>query len=408
MTLPQTEQRAPAKTEANPGNLLVVDDNEMNRDMLSRRLARRGHIVETADGGRAALDLISQRPFDVVLLDIMMPDIDGIEVLKTVRKDYSAADLPIIMATAKDESDDIVSALKLGANDYVTKPLDFQVVLARVQTQLSLKRAKEELSTAHARMKRDLEAAAKVQQAQLPAAAPASDRVRFAWTYRPCDELAGDALNIFKIDDRHIGVYVLDVSGHGVPAALLSVSVTHSLSQRGTASSIITEPTDAQGGFTVTAPALVAERLNRQFPMADNANRYFTLVYGVLDTQTGRFRFVTAGHPGPLIVRADGSEESVEEPGFPVGIVDGAEFDDMTVELRAGDRLYLHSDGVNEEMDRDGEMFGRTRTRGVLVEHHTRPLDDVLARVVEAVTAWKGDGDFSDDISLVALEMAGA
>ena len=394
--------------DSDVGTLLVVDDNEMNRDMLSRRLARRGHTVETAEDGRAALDMIERQPFDVVLLDIMMPGIDGIEVLKTVRKAHSAADLPIIMATAKDESDDIVSALKLGANDYVTKPLDFQVVLARVQTQLALKRAKEELSTAHARMKRDLEAAAKVQQALLPAAAPASDRARFAWTYRPCDELAGDALNVFRIDDRHIGVYILDVSGHGVPAALLSVSVTHSLSQRGTASSVITEPTDDQGGFTVTDPARVAQQLNRYFPMAANAQRYFTLVYGVLDTQTGQFRFVTAGHPGPIIVRAGGSVESVEEPGYPIGIVDEAEFDDLTVELNGGDRLFLHSDGVNEQMDRDGEMFGRSRTRDVLAKHRADPLDEVLARVVEAVTAWKGDKDFSDDISLVALEMVGA
>jgi len=128
----------------------------------------------------------------------------------------------------------------------------------------------------------------------------------------------------------------------------------------------------------------------------------------VLDTQTGRFRFVTAGHPGPIIVRADGSVESIEEPGYPIGIIDEADFDDLTVELNRGDRLFLHSDGVNEEMDRDGEMFGRSRTRTVLTEHHAQPLDEVLARVVEAVTAWKGDGDFSDDISLVALEMIGA
>jgi sigma-B regulation protein RsbU (phosphoserine phosphatase) len=100
--------------------------------------------------------------------------------------------------------------------------------------------------------------------------------------------------------------------------------------------------------------------------------------------------------------------ESVEEPGYPIGIIDGAEFDGLTVELRAGDRLFLHSDGVNEEMDRDGEMFGRARTRGVLVEHRAQPLDDVLTRVVDAVTAWKGDEAFSDDISLVALEMVDA
>ncbi|MHC5035653.1 MAG: PP2C family protein-serine/threonine phosphatase, partial [Planctomycetota bacterium] len=155
---------------------------------------------------------------------IMMPGIDGMEVLKRLRETYAAAELPIIMATAKTESEDIVQALKLGANDYVTKPLDFAVVLARVNTQFSLKRAGEELRAAHARMKHDLDAAARVQRTLLPGELPQTEAARFAWRYRPCDELAGDSLNVFRIDDRFVALYVLDVSGHGVPAALLSVT----------------------------------------------------------------------------------------------------------------------------------------------------------------------------------------
>jgi len=104
-------------TEENGGRLLVVDDNEMNRDMLSRRLQRKGYSVEMADGGAAALQAVESDTFDLILLDIMMPDIDGMEVLTRLRKTHSQTDLPIIMATAKDESSDIVEALKLGAND---------------------------------------------------------------------------------------------------------------------------------------------------------------------------------------------------------------------------------------------------------------------------------------------------
>lgn len=133
------------KSRENSARLLVVDDNEMNRDMLSRRLARKGHDVAVASNGAEALELISAQAFDVVLLDIMMPGISGLEVLQRVRKTRSPTELPIIMATAKTESADIVEALRLGANDYVTKPLDFKVVLARVATQLGLKRATEEV-----------------------------------------------------------------------------------------------------------------------------------------------------------------------------------------------------------------------------------------------------------------------
>jgi len=127
------------------GSLLVVDDNPMNRDMLARRLTRRGYTVAGAADGYQALAMIEAQQFDLVLLDIMMPGLSGLDVLKTLRQRYAVADLPVIMTTAKDQSEDIVAALQLGANDYVTKPLDFPVVLARIQTQLSLKRAMQEI-----------------------------------------------------------------------------------------------------------------------------------------------------------------------------------------------------------------------------------------------------------------------
>jgi class 3 adenylate cyclase len=136
------------------GSLLVVDDNEMNRDMLARRLERRGYTVAVAADGYQALAMIEAQQFDLVLLDVMMPGLSGLDVLKTLRQRYAMADLPVIMATAKDQSADIVAALQLGANDYVTKPLDFPVVLARTQTQLSLKRAMQEIQRLAAQLER--------------------------------------------------------------------------------------------------------------------------------------------------------------------------------------------------------------------------------------------------------------
>jgi adenylate cyclase len=135
----------PGDTDPGVDRLLVVDDNEMNRDMLSRRLKSKGYIVALAEDGQQALDMLAKDPFDLILLDVMMPGISGIDVLRAVRQTKSRGDLPIIMATAKDQSDDIVEALKLGANDYVTKPIDFPVCLARVQSQLALKRAQDQV-----------------------------------------------------------------------------------------------------------------------------------------------------------------------------------------------------------------------------------------------------------------------
>ena len=142
------EYVAPAGSEERdepeaPARVLVVDDVELNRSMLSRRLERRGFEVELAEGGKEALNLIRERTYDIVLLDIMMPEVSGYDVLKEVRKHKTPLELPIIMATAKDQGEDVVSAFKLGANDYITKPIDFPVALARIETQLSRKRATE-------------------------------------------------------------------------------------------------------------------------------------------------------------------------------------------------------------------------------------------------------------------------
>src|SRR5262245_53056206 len=185
-------------------SILVVDDEELNREALARRLQGHGYAVAVAKSGREAIERLGERRCDLVLLDIMMPGMNGLEVLKFLRRIDSLIDLPIIMVTAKGDSQDMVEALELGANDYVTKPLDFPVVLARIRGQLALRRAvaqvteleqklnarnKEleaaaaELAEADARRKRDLEAAARVQQAFLPAGPLEVSGVRLAWTF---------------------------------------------------------------------------------------------------------------------------------------------------------------------------------------------------------------------------------
>src|SRR3979490_1886902 len=128
---------------ARQSRLLIVDDNEMNRDMLARRLARKGYVIGLAENAQDLLQRVKQNGVDLVLLDIEMPEISGLDALKTLREHYSPAELPIIMVTAKTQSEDIVKALDLGANDYLTKPIDFPVAVARIGTQLSGTKAQE-------------------------------------------------------------------------------------------------------------------------------------------------------------------------------------------------------------------------------------------------------------------------
>jgi sigma-B regulation protein RsbU (phosphoserine phosphatase) len=389
------------------GTLLVVDDNEMNRDMLSRRLARKGHTVEVAEDGQRALELIGDRDFDVILLDIMMPGIDGYQVLVRLREEHDSGDLPVIMATAKDQSEDIVSALKLGANDYVTKPFDFPVVLARIQTQLSLKRSRQALAEAHRRMKKDLEAAARIQAAFLPVDEVEIAGAAIAWRYVPCDELAGDTLGIVRLDESHLGVFVVDVSGHGVPSALLSVSLSRLLSPE-PATSVLWTAVDG-GGRRVSTPLEVVEELTRRFPYDIQTGQYFTMVYGVIELETHELKYVSAGHE-PLMVVGRNREPSLgESTGPPVALVPAnlmkPTYEEGSIGLEKGSRLYLYSDGIPESSDAEDEQFGAARLKETLVGLLEHDIDEGLSMLLEKVREWQGGPHFDDDVSLLAVEI---
>ncbi len=411
-----------------PTSLLVVDDDEMNRDMLSRRLQRKGYDVAVAHDGNRALELIRDQRFDLVLLDVMMPGLNGLEVLKILREAHTATDLPIIMATARGESQDIVKALGLGANDYVTKPLDFPVVLARVQTHLALKRTAEQvrqlerslsernreleqtntrLATANGRMSRDLKAAARIQETFLPREVPRVPGAAFAWIYRPCDELAGDGLNIVPLGGGRIGLYILDVSGHGVASALLSVTLSRALSPPPDPSSILVREGDVADRPEITPPGAVADRLNRLFPFDSATEQFATMVYGVLDASGGEFRYVSAGHPGPVHLPAGADPVILESHGFPIGLAEDA-YEERSVRLGAGDRLYLYSDGVPEAMDAAGAQFGDARLLEAIGRGRTEPLREGVAELLGAVERWRGAASAQDDISILAVEMSAA
>ncbi len=275
-------------------------------------------------------------------------------------------------------------------------------ITERKKMEAALQRSYDTVAAAHARMKKDLDAAARVQQSLLPASIPESDRVRIAWQYHPCDELAGDSLNVLSLGPRHVAFYIVDVSGHGVPAALLSVSVNRSLEPSADASSLVTGP-----GNAVTSPAEVAQRLNTLYSMQDWDDYYFTMVYGVLDLESGRFRFITAGHPGPILVRPGEPPKQIEARSLAIGFFEAAAFSDSEVQLAAGDRLYMFSDGLYEEMNDAGEQFEISRLMEALTSRVDEPLDASLEFVRQDLIAWHGEESFTDDLSILAVEMLG-
>jgi sigma-B regulation protein RsbU (phosphoserine phosphatase) len=233
----------------------------------------------------------------------------------------------------------------------------------------------------------------------LPPAVAEAGSLRIAHAFHPCDDLAGDNVGIVPLPQDRMGLYVLDVSGHGVGAALLSFTLNHLLSPA-IEGALITERTAA--GLSAVPPARVAERLNRQFPM-DRTRQYFTLVYGVIDPSSGRFQYVMAGHPAPVLMPLGGPPAAVAGAGLPIGMIDEAVFEDQTLTLERGDRLYFYTDGATEAANADDEEFGPVRLCQEFERWRDRSLREGLDLVAASVRAWCG-GRLKDDVSLLAVE----
>lgn len=275
------------------------------------------------------------------------------------------------------------------------------------QAKDALQNANERLETASRAMKRDLQAAADLQRALLPVELPKCPGMNFAYRFRPCSDVGGDALNVLLLDDRHIALYLLDVSGHGVASALLSVTLTHMLSVVPDRSFLYQAATDNTGRHAITPPAEVVSRLNRHFLFNPGLPQFFTMVYGVLDRETGEFCYVAAGHLGPIHFSGRSARSIGETGGIPVGLLDSAVYETHTVTLAGGDRLYLCSDGIMECENDAEEEFGVERLLDTLEASRDSTLDESLSSLMERVDEWSGPTGAADDASILAIERGG-
>ncbi|MGI9474903.1 MAG: PP2C family protein-serine/threonine phosphatase [Rubripirellula sp.] len=263
----------------------------------------------------------------------------------------------------------------------------------------------DRLEDANARMTRDLDAAAKVQQSLLPSSPPEVPGVEFSWQYLPCDELAGDFLNFFPLAEDHVALYVVDVSGHGVASSLLSVTIGRLMTPIVSASSLLVQ-SDGQVGKRIVPPAEVAYELNRRFQMEEQNELFFTMLYGVLQLSTLEFRFVSAGHDPVVRVPAGGVPEMLEGSNMAIGWVEEMEYDESAVILQPGDRLYAYSDGVPEAMDADLNQFTMTQMMEIIELGQTQTLKAGVDLLLKTVQRWCKTNGPKDDVSILGWEIA--
>jgi sigma-B regulation protein RsbU (phosphoserine phosphatase) len=404
-----------------PPRILVVDDNDDNRYTLTLYLDVEGYRdVTVANDGEEAVALLETEPFDLVLLDVMMPRLDGYGVLAWLKDKGRLHQLPVIMISALNEMASVVRCIELGAVDYLTKPFNPVLLRARLGASLEKKRLRDEVQGHLARLEHELEAARKLQMGMLPQSFPPPDAA-FPWdihaSIAPALEVGGDLYDVFRAADGSLCFFIGDVAGKGMPAALF-MARAKSLVR------VVTELTATAG--VPADPAAIVRRVNAELCQSNDEMMFVTLFFGVLSAATGVLIYCNAGHNPPYRI-ANGKAEPLDgEAGIVLGVEPSALYQSARVELTPQDRLFLYTDGVTEAFNAAGEPFGEARLEAALArgapagafpgkvdagfpKGNATNLESSAAlveTVVAAVAAFAGTAPRSDDIAMLALRRA--
>jgi sigma-B regulation protein RsbU (phosphoserine phosphatase) len=399
---PRPQEKA---MKRDPAKILIADDQELIRFKLQTDLQKWGHEVTAASDGEEAWELFQKGDFSIVITDWMMPNVDGLELVRRIRASNPDRYVYVVMLTAKAEKHDIVAGMGAGADDFLAKPFHRDELQLRVRAGIRITNLYRELNETNRRLQRSHDAFVQIQRSFLPAAKPDVPGFRFAWQHRPCGELGGDMLNIIRLSDRELGLYVLDVTGDGVPAALLATTLGRVLTPATDSASVLVERDAAGASVRVREPAEVLGELARRFGTQED-KQFFTLVYGILDLETRAFRFASAAHVPVLHQRAKQSPAMLDAEGFPIGIgADGGVFQQRPLALAVGDRLLLYSDGLTDAMNADGDVFGAARLIDRVKELGRQSLDEMVHLLLQELSHWSGKPDFKDDVSILAVEV---
>lgn len=403
------EDRGSDATTRRPGGdrnrILVVDDDPAMCELLARLLSDSGYEVRSAASGDRAIGLARQHPPDLLLLDVAMPGRDGFDVLDALKRDRRTRSIPVVFLSARRGTVERVRGLRSGAVDYIVKPFDRAEVVARVARHLEVARRERSLSASHrdlaerhGSLRADLEAAGRVQRRFVHVHADDTGKYAVAARFLPYVGIGGDLLGVFPLSSRWMALFVLDVSGHGVSSALVAASIS-SLFRPG--SLYLADPRMQDG--SPQQPARILARMARDYPV-ERTGHVLTMVYGLLERETGRFRYASAGHPPPLHLRGDGTVARLEVGGPLLGAIPDARFEEGEVFLGAGDRLVLYTDGVLDARDCDGNPFTADHLQRNLCTHAALPIDAQLGQLAGALKRHLGGLDAQDDVSLLGLE----
>ncbi len=387
--------------------ILVVDDSEPIRILLRNYLQEEGYRVNEAVDGITGIDSCLVQCPDLILLDIAMPNMDGFSMFEALQKISHLRAVPVIMLSANNSTETKMQAFQLGVVDYITKPFNHGEVIARIKTHLtisqltlSLQQANQDLLIQQDQLLQGLHAAADLQKSLLPKRVPNCKSLKFASYFRPCEEVGGDIYNVLRLDDEHLAIYLVDVSGHGFSAAMMTALITQALSRSG---GIITKTGEDGATETISQPDQVLRELDQEFPI-DRFNLYMTIVYLVFNTSTATFRYSSAGHPPPIHISTDGVTP-LDAGGPPVGMGSlKSVWENGEGKLAPGDRLFFFTDGITEQGNQQGQQFTEEGFIKSITEGEEASLKKTVQNIARDLKLFTQSSQFDDDVTILAIE----
>ncbi len=391
--LPEIAQE-PAPAAVTPGAaamIMIVDDDPVNLQVLDNYLRAENYQVRRAANGRQALDMIEAgcKP-DLMLLDLMMPGMSGFEVCRVLRNRYSLTELPVMVLTARDRTEDMVMAFAAGASDYLIKPIDRTALMARVRTQIALIRAADDYRRLM-QYEQELNLARKIQRSTIPSLLPDIEGLDIAVRYIPMEAVGGDFYDFYLAGNGRLGVLLTDVSGHGVPAALIASMVKVVFS--------ILAPNAA-------GPVELLRELRRDLvPLMDN--HFLTALYTVINRERMLLQVGRAGHDPVLVLRRRTREIFRVNPRGRLITAEFSEnFELAEFALEEHDRVILYTDCITEAANADGEFYGEPRFHDFILAASVRDANGFLEDLLDELRAWNGNRDtFDDDFTILVVDI---
>jgi phosphoserine phosphatase RsbU/P len=372
--------------------ILIVDDTPVNIGVISGAL-KDSYKTKVATNGEKALALASaeEKP-DLILLDIMMPGMDGYEVCSRLKANPATSEIPVIFLTGQTSAEDETRGFEVGAVDYVHKPFSPAVVNARVRSHILLREARAQLAAQLLALNNELEMARQIQLSILPHSIPKLPGLEIAARFLPMTSVAGDFYDFIQIDSKHIGILIADVSGHGLPSALIASMLQVSLT--------------GQAGHA-SEPSKVLAGLNRAL-CGKFTHNFVTAAYIYVDLEKNLMRYAGAGHPPVLQWRnSTGKTAKVLENGLVLGMFEDAIYEALEFPLEPGDRYVLYTDGVPEAANPSEEQFGVERFMRFIENNKHLGADQFAQTFLTELSRWSGqtaEQGQQDDITLLVVD----